>query len=154
MPRSQLVRLQRFAAMLGWRSLREWTHVVKDDEGSPSAGSVIRWYESGSMERMFLQINEAPCYQASVYAMRYRLCTGWHAFTLHGDARRMAEEAAKLEPWLHHRWFTTIEKRREFRRLHPECCNYTWRRLRQSGPPYEYVWSSSEHPRCPGWLKS
>ena len=143
MRHSDLRRLQQFAAMLGWRGLRELRHIVNDDEDRRSAGSLIRWYESGSRDRMFLQINESPCYQAAVYAMRYRLCTGWHAFTLYADARKQAIEAARLEGWLHRKWFTTIQCRREFRRRHPECCNYTWHRIATSGLPYEYTWRST-----------
>jgi hypothetical protein len=135
MQRSKFEQLKQFAAMLGWRSLREFRHIIKEDAPGISAGTLIRWYESGSIDHMFLQINELPPYQAAVYAMRYRLCTGWHAFKLYPGARMQAKEAARLEEWLHRKWFTTIERRREFRRRHPECCNYTWRKIAECGTP-------------------
>ncbi len=137
MPKDDVVRLRQFAAMLGWHGLRELRHIVRDDAPGISSGSVIRWYESGSVDEVLLQINVSPYYHAAVYALRYRLCTGWHRFTLYVDTRKVAPEAAKLELWLHRKWFTTIEKRREFRAKHPECCNYTWRRIRTDGLPHE-----------------
>jgi hypothetical protein len=90
---------------------------------------------------LFLQINQAPNGQAinyvgAVYAMRYGICTGWHAFKLFAGAQQMAAEAAKVEDWLHRRWFETPDMRREFRQLHPECSNYSWSRIQQQGPPY------------------
>jgi hypothetical protein len=96
----------------------------------------------GHSNDFFLQFNEAPpgqtvVYVGAVYAMRYRLCSGWHRFTLFGTPEAMAQEATKLGQWLHRRWYETLPMRREFRRLHPECANYSWPRIRKQGPPYD-----------------
>lgn len=103
------------------------------------------WYESGVAEGrrsdFFLQFNHAPhvdadAYVGAVYAMRYGICTGWHRFTLFTDPQRMQAEVAKVESWLAKRLFATLSSRRDFRRSHPECGNFSWRRIQEQGPPY------------------
>jgi hypothetical protein len=140
-----LAELVRFAAALGWSDLRMCEH-----RGGSEAGGATTWYESGPSDGVrndfFLQINEAPSgqeltYVGAVYAMRYRLCSGWHAFTLRSTAldamnAEQAAEVALVDAWLHRRWYETAPMRREFRRLHPECAGYTWARVRNEGPPY------------------
>jgi hypothetical protein len=136
-----LAALTQFASALGWQELRINQHRWLDGETLV----VTTWYESGTAEGrrsdLFLQLNEAPNGQAvnyvgAVYAMRYGICTGWHPFKLFDSAQEMAAEAANVEGWLHRRWFETLDSRREFRQLHPECCNYSWSRIQQQGPPY------------------
>jgi hypothetical protein len=136
-----LTELAQFAAALGWPDLRIYQH--RHLEGD--VVTVTTWYESGVSEGLrsdfFLQINEAPAgqsliYAGAVYAMRYRLCSGWRPFALHDSAEQQAVEVAQVGEWLHRRWYDTVEMRREFRRLHPECANYSWRRIRKQGPPY------------------
>lgn len=143
--------LQRFAAALGWSPLRIYQRTI-DDDPIVSAQRVITWYESGdcgnSRTYCCLQFNECPIgqtetYTGAVYAIRYRLCTGWHAFTLYGSAKRMAEEASRLGSWLNREWFDSLPKRREFRKLHPGCVGYTWSRIRMHGPPYQVVNAAS-----------
>jgi hypothetical protein len=104
-----------------------------------SANVRASWYESspsdGVRNDFFLQVNEAPSGQAStyvgaVYAMRYRLCSGWHSCTLRSTAEEQAAEIAHVDAWLHRRWYETAPMRREFRRLHPECAGYSWTRIR------------------------
>jgi hypothetical protein len=132
--------LSRFAAKLGWSELRRYQH-----SGVPSS-VLTTWYESGESQGLrsdyFFQVNECPTgqeitYCGAVYAMRYRICTGWHAFELSCTEGEMMEEALRLDGWLHKRWFESRELRRDFKRSHPECANYTWTKIREKGPPYE-----------------
>ena len=86
------------------------------------------------------QISEYPfeqtaTYQAAVYAIRYRLYTGWSTFTLPAIQSELKAEAARISAWLHRDWFATLAKRREFRRLYPACIGYTWPRIRNVAPP-------------------
>jgi hypothetical protein len=115
-----MAELVRFAVALGWVDLRLCEH-----RGSGEAGVATTWYESGPSDGVrsdfFLQINEAPRGQAltyigAVYAMRYRLCSGWHAFTLRSTtlASMNAEQAAEfalVDAWLHRRWHETAPAR-------------------------------------------
>jgi hypothetical protein len=133
-----LAELARFAAALGWSDLRMCEHRGSGEE----AGVATTWYESGPSDGVrndfFLQITEAPSGQAltyvgAVYAMRYRLCSGWHPFTLRWTAEEQAAEVAQVDVWLHRRWYETAPMRREFRRLRPECAGYSWTRIRREG---------------------
>lgn len=131
-------RLKYLAQLLGWRNLREHRYVVDRDVPHLQKGQVIRFWYAGSYDDVAFQINENPPWYACVYAMRYRICTGWHRFTLHRNQSRLESEARRLREFMNCSWFAMTAKRREFRSLHPECANYTWRRLREEGPPYYY----------------
>jgi hypothetical protein len=69
--------------------------------------------------------------------MRFQICTGWHTFTLFSSNNDMAQEALRVDGWLHKRWFDTSELRQKFTSLHPECSNYSWARIQTEGTPYE-----------------
>ncbi len=142
-----LAALQDFVHRLGWPKLRCWQHVTEPTKVQ------VTWYESGeadgTRDDLFLQINECPIgqawtYVAGVYAIRYRICTGWHSMRLTTDLRCDASEADRLDGWLHRRWFDTLADRRQFRRLHPECSGWTRKRLRNERLPYEV----SDAERC------
>jgi hypothetical protein len=132
MPMSSYVRLSQLADLLGWPELHSHRHAD------------TTWYESGLSEGgrsdLFLQFNHAPNgehgFFGAVYAIRYRICTGWHQFTLATVDGSLDGMASELDCWLHHRWFATPKMRRTFRKLHPECASYSWRRIRDEGPPY------------------
>ena len=119
------------AKMLGWPGLRLHQHAD------------TTWYESGESKGgrndFFLQFNHSQnqenSYLGAVYALRFRICTGWHPFTLGGGVELEAE-TARLSGWLHRKWFSTLAMRRKFRELHPECQGYSWKRIRDEGPPY------------------
>ena len=138
MPQLELLRLRKLASMLGWTGLTRFQHVIRDDTPCVSKDQIIHWYESGSIENIMLQINADPSYHAAVYAIRYRICSGWHSFFLYQDENRQQREAQRLEGWLGHRWFDSLTLRREYRTLHPACTGYTFRKLRDLGPPYDY----------------
>jgi hypothetical protein len=134
--------LRAFARRLGWSPLRRFQHA------SENGNLLITWYESGnnhgSRNDLFLQINECPIgqtatYTMAVYAIRYRICTGWHSMKLARDARRLDCEAERLDSWLHRRWFESPANRRQYRTMHPECSGWSWKRIRSERLPYQVV---------------
>jgi hypothetical protein len=138
-----LGRLQEVVRLLGWRScLRLCQHRVTEQDAPPDLrGNVITWYEvgiaNGNRSDCFLQINESPqgqtiTYTGAVYAIRYRICTGWHKFRLLSDDDELKREATRLATWLAWDWFASIEKRRAFRQAYPECVGHGWRTIRDN----------------------
>jgi len=147
--------LKRIAANWGWSALRRERRTF--DDTTAGARSVV-WYECGEVEydrrAFFLQINECPIgqqtqYAAAVYALRYRLCSGWHCFRLPHDAPGNRARIAALSEFLGRDHFDTLPARRAFRLSHPECAGYTWRRIRRSGTPYEIVDARASKTRPP-----
>ena len=134
--------LNEFARCLGWSELRRFEHIVQSRDKDD--GKLIVWYESGNFNDLLFQINEQPRFCAAVYAIRFRICAGWHEFRGPSNSREMKNEATRLESWLHRRWFETIEGRRAFRKRHPECSNFT---LRTDGPPYVLESADSDNPK-------
>lgn len=131
-----LQRLRRLARLLGWDNLRRREHIPEGTTATHQLAPISVWYESDPSETgVWLQINENPTWCATVYAVRYRICTGFHRFVLK-DKRQIEREAKRLATFLSREWFDSIESRRVFRRLHPECAGYTWDRLQRHGPPY------------------
>lgn len=133
MAQSKIKQLARLAGLLEWPELR--THRHRE----------ITWYVSGQCEGgrndLFLQFNHTPkghdSYVGAVYAIRFRICTGWHPFTLKANEQPIEQVANQLEGWLRRRWFSAQPLRRTYRRMHPECAGYSWRRIRAEGLPYE-----------------
>jgi hypothetical protein len=134
--------LRTFARRLGWSPLRCRQQRFEDQK------PLTTWYVSGnndgSRNAMFLQINECPigqtaAYTAAVYAIRYRICSGWHAVRLNKDSDQIRDEAERLDPWRHHRWFQSVANRRQYRIAHPECTGWSWKRVRHERPPYVVV---------------
>jgi hypothetical protein len=132
----KLGQLRDFAAMLGWGPLEKHVHRFGADERNVDLPSTVVWYECRASEDLWLQINVMSALHAAVYAPRYRLCSLWHWFELgatRGDRRAAAEG---LDTWLHKRWFERAEARRLYRKRHPECCGYSWRKIREIGVPH------------------
>jgi hypothetical protein len=136
--------LRRFAKQLGWPKLRVYQTRL-NTPGNQAESILITWYESGEIGNprtdCFLQINESPigqttCYEAAVYAIRYRICTGWHRFTLYEEENELLAEASRLENFLGRQWFATLPRRRTFRLLHPDCTGYSWQRVAVAGVPH------------------
>lgn len=133
-PESHLRALNEFASFLGWSELQPFEHTECSDDKDD--GKVIVWYESGDFDDLLFQIDEQPRFCAAVYAIRFRICAGWHEFAGPSSSEQLRNEATRLDAWLHRRWFATLDGRREFRRRHPECAGYTLTKLRRDGPPY------------------
>jgi hypothetical protein len=157
-----LPKLRRLAELLGWKRLRRYRH----DFGDKPLGSIriITHYESGGkpmfLSDCFLQINECPIgrkdqYLACVYALPYRLCSGWHFFRLPRGRAATKECVAKLATWLARSHFASLDGRRAYRAAHPETTGYTQQFLRRNGEPY-IVFDSQAGITCrntrEGWL--
>jgi len=136
-----LAALRAFAKRLGWSSLRKNQQTLPAD-AADSVPHTITWYDAGVANGgrfdCFLQINECPQgqtakYTVGLYALRYRICTGWHPLHLADD---MQAEVDRLSPWIHYRWLATPRDRKRFRELHPECVGYSWKRIGEIGVPY------------------
>jgi hypothetical protein len=134
LPRDKpIAALRTFARRLGWSQLRCYQHLWEE------RNLLITRYESGnndgSRSDLFLQINESPLgqtatYTTAVYAIRYQICTGWHSMKLGPDAQPLDSEIERLDSWLHRRWFESLANRRKYRRMHPECTGWSWKRIR------------------------
>jgi hypothetical protein len=127
---SESSELRALAETLGWSGLHRLTH---DDS---EIAATVCWYEAGDIEELLLQINVKPCHCAAVYAIPYGLCTGWHAIRGLGSPPCIGDEAARLDAWLHRRWFATAEGREAFQQQHPECVGYDQARIARGDLPY------------------
>lgn len=127
-------RLNKLAHLLGWGDLYVEQHKLPPEIVAATGRRVVRSYMYGDPGEVLFQINELPRWQAAVYAIRYRICTGWHNFEL-GDEKTSRKEAERLRDILAADWFLDRQKRREYRQRHPQYAGYTWRRLREEGPP-------------------
>lgn len=118
--------LQRFASRLGWPRLRTYKKPWDD-------GTCTKWYEAGVLNHSHrdfglfgLVIQPCPqgqesTYAAIIFAMRFRICSGWYAFERAG----ILEEATRLEPCLAKKWFSTLDQRRQYRKMYPQCSGLT-----------------------------
>ena len=131
-----LTQLQKMTTLWGWSApLRFCQHHF--DDGHPN---IVTWYETGKAEGCdddcFLQINECPqgqaeIYSGAVFAIRYEIYTGWQKFRLFSEVIDLQGEVNRLKKWLDYDWFSTSEKREQFRLMYPKCTGYTWDRLRK-----------------------
>jgi hypothetical protein len=136
MNRPPASQLREFAGLLGWEPLRKCVHRLGADEHGADLPRAIVWYECRAGENLWLQINVMSALHAAVYAPRYRLCSLWHWFELGSTRGERRATAERLDDWLHKRWFEHAKTRREYRLRHPECCGYSWRRIREVGVPH------------------
>jgi len=138
--------LQRIAAYWGWSELRREL-VSYVDEQSGKRRTVV-YYVSGQNDwrlpaPLYLQINQCPIgqlrqYSVAVYALGYRICSGWYCFRLseqHADQARISA----LSDLVGRSHFDTVESRRAFRKNHPECAGYSWPKIRRYGTHYEII---------------
>jgi hypothetical protein len=140
--------IQSFVTALGWEMPRRFEHLTPKTEPGTGRKRLV-FYESGDVGTphtdCFIQLNELGIedkhvlLSGAVYAIRYRICTGWHPIRLLADADEAMHVAATLSPWLGRKNFVRYASRRVFRELHPETVGYSWSKVRQLGPPYFVV---------------
>lgn len=92
------------------------------------------YYIAGSLDDIAMQVNVAPYYSACVYALRYRLFSGWRRFDPYSSKQVWKYEIERLKGWLGRDFFSDAVGRRLYRSRHPECSNYSWTRIRKEGP--------------------
>jgi hypothetical protein len=126
---------------LGWSPSKKWQ--LPKEYRSVTNSLENHFFCVGEMDDLFfVQINPLvklhPLLAGiSVYGMRYRLCSGWHAVYLYSSKRDLHSEALKVSGWLSKERFSTLAARRRYRFDHPECMGWSWRRIRENGgPPY------------------
>jgi hypothetical protein len=121
-----------------WPGLQQEEKVIPDALENTKRPTVIRWWYGGDYDDVALQITENPPWYAGVYAWRYRIFTGWHYFRPYRAKARQVAEAARLGDFVDFGNFSSREGRRWFRKRHPECARYTWKRYQREGPPYDF----------------
>ena len=114
--------------LLGWADLHREQHSF--DRVSGRRNSDETWYETGDLDDVYLIVNRSPVWCAAVYAIRFRIFSRWHEFDLSADPAAQEAEANRLSTWLE---LINRESRREYRERNPECCQWTWRRIRENG---------------------
>jgi hypothetical protein len=124
-----------FAGNLGWKNLREFIHRVPPEDQVNFPHEKVIWYEATLSKDCFLQINVLGGLQAAVYAIRYRICSGWHSFNPGRSLKQCRAEADRLHDRLAKEWFTSTASRRQYRMRYPQCTGYTWTKLSNEGPP-------------------
>jgi hypothetical protein len=138
-----LPKLRRLAESLGWKRLRKFQFNVPDEV--PTEYRIVTYYVSDGkdvdLSRTFMQINESPIgrkdqYLACVYAIPYRLCSGWHFFRLPRGRTATKECVEKLAVWLARSNFSSLDGRRAYRAAHPETTGYMRKFLSSHGEPY------------------
>jgi hypothetical protein len=136
---------KRFAALLGWHPLGRLQHTPTHLAISGQSNAII-WYEAGQLGSprtdCFFQLNElevgkkSVLFSGCVYAVRFRICTGWHIVgPLRNDSDIVAH-ASKWQQWFARQMFSSLRERQRFRKQHPECLGYSWPTIRRIGPPY------------------
>ena len=133
-------RLDAFLALLGWPASTRYrlpAEIAQDVNSLEAA-----FFTIGEMDQpLYLQANpqlgaHPLLLGVSIYAMRYRLCSGWHGVLLRDSPADLEAEAMLAAPWLARRHFESPASRRAYREAHPECAGYSWRRIREEGSPY------------------
>src|SRR5262245_61383434 len=87
--------LSEFALLLGWANLRQNQRKVSGASSTPDSEATLTWYTSGSCEDTLFQINAHSSWRACVYAIRYRLCTGWLPFQVSLSSAAIKREAQR-----------------------------------------------------------
>ena len=138
-PNEAFTKLRRLCMELGWNAPLV-THRTPSESPDQRQPSLMRYfytmYEMDSP--IYLQINPQTdlhprLFAISIFALRYRICTGWHGFIMDRNVKR---EITRMSQWAHASLFATGQSRRAFRESNPECCGYTWKSVRDSGVPY------------------
>ena len=117
--------LRMYAASLGWNALTKHAISVPHRIGKQPP-TRITWFQSYLPNDAFLQINLLPRPQAAVYALKFRLFTGWRPIP---TPKRPPRPADNRLDRLHAKWFQTPAARAQFRTRYPECAGFTWDRV-------------------------
>jgi hypothetical protein len=130
--------LNQFSKELGWGKLTRYSY--NDD---PNLKGTSVFYEAHKYDSVrwdcFLHINEWPHnqdkhFEVSVYATKYKICSGWRLFRV-TNLEQAIREAKRLADSLSYRNFESLKARNVYRKLHPECTGYTRVKVRMVGPP-------------------
>ncbi len=120
------------ATWLGWGELEYHSTQLPD-------APVLEWYEAKKPQGVSFQINVQPVFGVAVYALRYRLVSGWHPFHLSTVEDHILAEAWRLDQYVGWEWFSTKARRAQFRKRFPECKGWTAKRVKRDFAPYIVV---------------
>lgn len=131
---------------LGWPAPKRFEHAIRDSSNNTVLQLVsYSAYTGASPTDCFLQLNllhesdDVLLLAGAVYAIKYRICTGWHVIYLPRYDKLLNQIAGEWSSWLGLSNFSSLAARATFRNSHPETIGYTWKRIRQIGPPYFVV---------------
>ena len=114
------VAIARWGQNLGWLDIKLRKH--------PYKGDFIYWFEAGSLDSVFFEINFLPVVQAAVYAIPYRICTGWHEIPreiFETVFDRNSSEQKKFS-FLERKCYSSKEERRLLILKYPEFYGFQW----------------------------
>ena len=125
------------AEVLGWPQPRFFQHSLEGDAAERYGNQVVQWAESRIDGGVFLQINHHPVrpneYSLCVYAMRYRICSGWRYLSLDTSKRQRTRVFRQLRPFYDLRHFEDAPLRSAYRSEFPDSQGWTWKRIQQEG---------------------
>lgn len=132
--------LNQLAVGLGWGELTEDRRRFEAD-GLRSACTTISFHcgqNTGGRDNFHFQINPSPhgqsiVFEAAIYAVRYRIYTGWHRFNL--SESKVADLLVEFDAMFHIRWFESLAARRAYRSRFPQFTGFGWKEIRNAGPP-------------------
>jgi hypothetical protein len=137
--KTELSLLRSLWRLLGWPDLHRERRSFARISGQRNSNETITWYESGDLDDVYLIVNRRPVWCAAVYAIRFRIFSGWREFYLSADPAVREAEANRLSPWLARQSFISRESRREYRKSNPECSHWSWRRVREAGMQFRFA---------------
>ena len=124
-----------FANRWGWSGLALHEHRIPADvRGRIGGAASVWWFEAALAPSVCLQLNQHRL-SAVVYAVRFRLVSGWYPLEL-ASPKQARCEADALHSRLACEWFSTPTGRKQLRARHPECKGYTNAQLGERGAPY------------------
>ena len=133
-------RVAALTTWLGWGAPLECT--LSDTQDGISRETSVYWYQCKKSDGTWLQVNFAPVGQfqtvsAAVYAIRYRICTGFHVVPDGMPGQWKSVERRRVRRYLSRHHVTSRRGRSRFRRANPECYGWTWPRLRGVKLPHD-----------------
>lgn len=145
-PSPQLIAsAEAFADYLGWPTLELCEHQIPADVQARIGGPPsVWWFEATWIPGVWLQVNQ-QFLSAAVYAVRFRLVSGWYPLEL-ASPKQARREADALHSRLAFEWFSTPAGRKQLRARHPECKGYTNAQLRERGAPCRLLASDELEP--------
>lgn len=125
------------AAMLGWPEPEFFRYTLPPKIAREHGKKTFEWAECHARLGLKLQINCMPRsnvkYTLCVYALRFRICSGWRGVKLHADPRRRQAEIDRILPYYEFANFTDANRRKAYRLRYPYVRGYTAARISAEG---------------------
>lgn len=122
---------------LGWAVPAFYSHEHEPAYAVQYGWKNTVWAVSEISPSFFFQVNLRQMvehgYRLAVYAIRFRICSGWRDIELYPDVKRRRQEIERVTPYFHFRHFETPKSRRNYREMYPYVRDFTWKRIQQEG---------------------